>query len=180
MIGPHEKNEPGRHCWVHSKLLLKHTLKIFFYQNTDIYLERKFHAEQNYIWKLKKCCHSRLHLKTTDARVNNERMILVKIKFFHFQKPHQKVNYSYVSDTSPPYVPRLLCATPYMCHALYVPCPISAPCPTCAMPYMCHALYVPCPICAMPYVCNAIHGPGCTCATLYMSYPMSKTSNAIF
>ena len=59
-------------------------------------------------------------------------------------------------------------------HALHVPCP------TCAMRYMCHALYVPCPICAMPYVCNAIHGPRCTCATLYMSYLMSKTSNAIF
>ena len=33
-----------------------------------------------------------------------------------------------------------VCATPYMCHALYVPRPISAPCPTCAMRYMCNAL----------------------------------------
>ena len=33
-----------------------------------------------------------------------------------------------------------VCAMPYMCHALDVPRPISAPCPVCAMRYMCHAL----------------------------------------
>ena len=43
-----------------------------------------------------------------------------------------------------------------MCHALYVPRPISAPCPTCAMRYMCHALYVPCPMCVMPYMGHAV------------------------
>ena len=40
-----------------------------------------------------------------------------------------------------------------MCHALYVPGPIST------TPYMCHALHVPpCPMCVMPYTGHAVHG----------------------
>ena len=60
---------------------------------------------------------------------NNEKVQLVESWNFEVFPFIIKLD-SYVSDTFPPYVPRPICATPYkrpmpyMCHALYEPCPI--------------------------------------------------------